>query len=284
MISASVERCAAGVAATARRHFLINGSRRTPFAILFLLTALFLTLCAPAQDGEPYPVGPEGGTKLAAALRSMRPEENSRWQGQLKITRNHQTLVIPAASEVEVNGGPGWKVIYAAQATDKTAAEKLIVVHSTNGPNQYLYAKALSPSAAPGEPKPLSAVEIDFPFANSDFWLSDLGFDFYHWPDQRCLKGEMRRGRPCYVLESRNPSPGPQGYSRVVSWIDRESAAKDGGGIILAEAYGPDSRKLKEFSLGPFTKVKGHWELKWMEIVNVRANSRTRLEFDLGSK
>ena len=94
----------------------------------------------------------------------------------------------------------------------------------------------------------------------------------------------MRRGRPCYVLESRNPNPPPRGYARVVSWIDRESAAKDGGGIILAEAYGADNRKLKEFSLGPFTKVRGQWELKWMEIVNVRANSRTRLEFDLESK
>jgi hypothetical protein len=268
MISASVVRSAV---------------QRPPFAILFLFAALFLSLPAAAQEGEPYPVGPEGGSKLAAALRSMRPEENSRWQGQLKITRNRQTLLIPAASEVMVDG-PAWKVIYTAPATDKTAAEKLIVAHSPNGPNEYFYAKALSPSAILGEPKPLSAAGIDFPFANSDFWLSDLGFEFYHWPDQRCLKGEMRRGRSCYVLESRNPNPPPQGYSRVVSWIDRESAAKDGGGIILAEAYGPDNRKLKEFSLGPFTKVRGHWELKWMEIVNLRANSRTRLEFDLDSK
>ena len=268
MISAPVER---------------SPARRAPLSILFFCAALFLALPVPAQDGEPYPVGPEGGSKLAAALRSMRPEENSRWQGQLKITRNRQTLLVPAASEV-IADGPAWKAVYAAESTGKTGAEKLIVVHSTNGPNEYFYAKAVSPSAAPGEPKPLSAAEIDLPFANSDFWLPDLGFEFYHWPDQRCLKGEMRRGRPCYVLESRNPSPAPQGYSRIVSWIDREGAAKDGGGIILAEAYGPDNRKLKEFSLGPFTKVKGHWELKWMEIVNVRANSRTRLEFDLDSK
>jgi hypothetical protein len=268
MISASVERSAA---------------RCASFAILLFCAALILVPPTAAQNDDPYPAGPEGGNKLAAALRSMRPEENSRWQGQLKITRNRQTLVVPAGSEVLVDGA-NWKVIYTAQATDKTAAEKLIVVHSTNGPNQYFYARASSPSAVPGEPKSLGAAEIDFPFASSDFWLSDLGFEFYHWPDQRCLKGEMRRGRPCYVLESRNPNPAPQGYSRVVSWIDRESAAKDGGGIILAEAYGPDNRKLKEFSLGPFTKVNGHWELKWMEIVNVRANSRTRLEFDLDSK
>ncbi len=86
----------------------------------------------------------------------------------------------------------------------------------------------------------------------------------------------MRRGRSCKVLESTNPSPSTNGYSRVVSWIDNES-----GGIVHAEAYDAKGGLLKEFDPKSFKKVNGQWELQDMEIRNVRTGSRTRLEFDL---
>ena len=92
----------------------------------------------------------------------------------------------------------------------------------------------------------------------------------------------MRRGRACKVLESTNPDLSstnpfpPIGYSRVVSWIDNES-----GGIVQAEAYDLNNKLLKEFAPKSFKKVNGQWELQEMEIRNVQAGSRTRLEFDL---
>lgn len=117
------------------------------------------------------------------------------------------------------------------------------------------------------------------PFADSDFWIADLGLEFFHWPEQKILRHEMRRGRSCKVLESINPSPSTNGYSRVVSWIDNES-----GGIVHAEAYDAKDKLLKEFDPKSFKKVNGQWELQDMEIRNVQTGSRTRLEFDLKSK
>src|SRR5207244_290627 len=91
-----------------------------------------------------------------------------------------------------------WSVIYTTEATASNGMEKLTVVFFTNAPNQYIYARAASSAEPLGEPKTLTGAEADIPLAGSDFWLSDLGFEFYHWPEQIRHKGEMRRSRPCY--------------------------------------------------------------------------------------
>jgi hypothetical protein len=114
------------------------------------------------------------------------------------------------------------------------------------------------------------------PFADSDFWVADLGLEFLHWPEQRLLKKEMRRGQFCNVLESLNPQLGAVGYRRVVSWLDIDT-----GGIVHSEAYDAKNKLLKEFDPKEFKKVSGRWELRGMEIRNLKERSRTRLEFDL---
>ena len=104
----------------------------------------------------------------------------------------------------------------------------------------------------------------------------DLGLEFFHWPQQKILRKENKRSRGCMVLESTNPNPSANGYSRVVSWIDEES-----GGIVHAEAFDARNKLLKEFDPKSFKKVNGQWELQEMEIRNVQTGSRSRIEFDL---
>lgn len=115
-------------------------------------------------------------------------------------------------------------------------------------------------------------------FTNSDFWIADLGLEFFHWPAQKTLPKttNLKRGREYTLLESTNPNPPTNGYSRVLSWIDKES-----GGILQAEAYDAKGKLLKVFEPKSFKKVNGQWELQEMEIRNVQTGSRTRLEFDL---
>ena len=120
----------------------------------------------------------------------------------------------------------------------------------------------------------------DEAFANSDFCSCDLGLGFLHWPAQKILpkSTNLKRGREYTLLESTNPNPPTNGYSRVLSWIDKES-----GGILAAEAYDFNGKLLKEFEPKSFKKINGQWELQEMEIRNVQTGSRTRLEFDLKS-
>jgi hypothetical protein len=116
-----------------------------------------------------------------------------------------------------------------------------------------------------------------FPFANSDFWIADLGLEFFHWPEQKILKKETRKSRSCNVLESTNPDPSANGYSRVVSWIDEESVA-----IIHAEAYDFKNKLLKMFDLKSIEKKNGMWQPELMEMDNVQTGSRTWIDFNPG--
>ncbi len=122
----------------------------------------------------------------------------------------------------------------------------------------------------------LNATQIAASFAGSDFSLADLGLEFFHWPDQRVVKWEMKRSFGCKVLESRNPEPSVGGYARVVSWIHTET-----GGLIQAEAYDVRGKLLKEFRPTEIEKVNGRHELKEMEIENVQTGTRTTLVFEL---
>jgi hypothetical protein len=117
------------------------------------------------------------------------------------------------------------------------------------------------------------------PFAGSDFWAVDLGLDFLHWPEQRVLRKQMRKGLSCDVLQSINPQPGKDGYSKVLSWIAINRT--DDIVIVHAEAFDAEGKLLKEFDPKKVEKVNGVWQLEEMEIRNRQTGTRTRIEFNL---
>jgi hypothetical protein len=101
------------------------------------------------------------------------------------------------------------------------------------------------------------------------------GLEFFHWPGQRLLKREIKKGQSCDVLESRPGDVVTNGYSRVVSWIDRDT-----GGIVQADAYDVKGKLLKEFEVREFSKVNGEWRVTEVEMRNVQARTSTLLVFD----
>jgi hypothetical protein len=221
--------------------------------------------------------GPVGGQQLAAEMNALRPVQDTNWQGVLKISgRNHKTVSEPITAEWKT-GETTWSVTYMIGSNTTTASERLRIVFSTNGPPEYWYAKASAPGGPLGAAQKLSGHGADIPFGGSDFWLSDLGFEFYHWPGQNKLPDVLRRGQSCYVLECTDPQAPAGSYSRVRVWIDMNNEAP-----LEAEAYGTDGRLLKDFELGSVTKVNGKYELKDLKITNEQTNSRTQLLFDLG--
>ena len=95
-------------------------------------------------------------------------------------------------------------------------------------------------------------------FAFCQFRFLDLRFGSGIFPlagAENFEKGNQR-SRACTVLESTNPNPSTNGYSRVVSWIDDETL-----GIVHAEAYDVQDKLLKEFYPKYFKKVNGQWEV-----------------------
>ena len=209
------------------------------------------------------------GQSLAQELRSAAPPESAAFTGTLKITKPGFTNSVPISCKIEKRPD-GWTVTYETKAGGNQPPQRFVIKHSPDKPNAYLYAEGSA------ESREFSRAQLTLPLAGSDFWLMDLGLDFLWWPLQRVTEFEMRRSRSCRILESRDPKPPAGGYARVLSWIDVET-----DGILMAEAYDAAGGKLKDFKVGSFKKVKGEYQLQDMEIRNPKANTRTKLEFNL---
>ena len=235
------------------------------------------TLLAGGLPQPPPEVRDEaGGQALAEQLRAAMPEANSVVQSVLIISAGKTKTNIPVVCEVKRHEGT-WETIYQAETTSTSGAERLAIVHSTNGPSRYLYARAPMPGAPLPEPGPVLPAALETPFAGSDFSLGDLGLEFLHWPGQCRLKSEMRLGQPCYVLESTNSQK--EGIVRIKSWIDEESL-----GPLVVEAYDSAGREIKEFALDHDSLIKdahGHYQLVKMSIENKKTHSHTDLKFDM---
>lgn len=244
-------------------------------------TIVCLVCCLALRAAEaPSPDQLAEGQQLAQQLRQTHPPEGeSEVHGTLIISHDGKRHV-PVVCRTIVHGGV-WQTIYESQSGDGIPAERLVITRNAGGRNQYAYARAASVGAPAPEPRPIATEQAYVPFAQSDFWLTDLGLEFIFWPQQVRLKGELRLGRDCFVLRSENRTA-PQ-IVRIKSYIDKESVSQGTPGILVAEGFDERNKLVKEFSLhgSSFKKVNGQLKLERMEIRNAKTRSQTVLKFDL---
>ena len=259
---------------------------------------LFAALAAVAAGTNGLSEAEIQGGRLAQEILEQQPAENFTNTGALEIRNSNGTTTnLPIKFEIIISE-TNWQSIYSATflSYDNSTnfgwqGETITVVHTGQEPNLYketfafTFGSKLRGEVVMGGPVGssthiLTGDKLMTPFAGSDFWVADLGLEFFHWPQQKILKPyEMRRSRSCKVLESTNPNPSPNGYSRVVSWIDNETL-----GIVQAEAYDAKGKLLKEFYPKDFKKVNGQWELGEMETINDQTGSRSWIKFDLNQR
>jgi hypothetical protein len=247
-------------------------------ALAFGAMILFVAFGAMAQtnglsDAEIQ--GQQLAQKILAQWVQM-PSENSTNTGILKIrTTKGNTLEIPIACEITVTA-TNWDTTYRTLPTTNTGSfQALTFTHDPLSPGT-LMSSSSSSGEYPGNNGNYGIQANANAFAGSDFWSSDLNLEFFEWPGQKVLKHETHRSRGCTVLESKNPIPSANSYSRVVSWIDNESL-----GIVEAYAYDANGKKLKDFYPKDFKKIAGRWQVQTLVMENVQTGSRSRLEFDL---
>lgn len=241
-------------------------------ALSLAATGLLLATTSPAPaQSAPKGEVPPTAFALIQELRSRKPEENTEVYGLLKNRDEKGKRSEVAVKLNVVISKESWQDIYQSQPAGDIPAQTLIVKHLDDGPNQYYLAKH-SPSDPNATPRLLEPGELYTTFAGSQFWIADLGLEFFHWPAHAIVKNETRQGRSCRVVESRNPGGETGGYSKVRSWIDNET-----GYLLRAEAYDKQGKVLKSFSVKSVKKSR----LKEIEILNEQTDARTRLEFDL---
>ena len=253
----------------------LDFGRRSSAALPLVAAILFFALGAAAAGTNELSDAEIQGRKLAQQLCEARPTENFTNTGVLQIRDgNHKTSKIPIRFETVVTT-TNWSSIYELSPqdipTNTPVPIKLVVVHDASNSNAYRL--TFHVGGSPARPllwtKDRSDIVVLFRFAG-DFGVADLGLEFFHWPQQKILKHEMRRGRGCTVLESTNPNPSTNGYSRVVSWIDSETL-----GIVQAEAYDVNGKLLKEFEPKSFKKVTASGNFKkWKSATTRPARAR----------
>lgn len=245
-------------------------------AIACLFGAALPLLAASHPPAETAPPADREAAAFVHDLLAQRPAADVRIDGVFHIRHpDGRRTRVPIRYLVRL-GGEEWQSIYATERTAFMGPEELVVTHRVNQPNQY-HLRQVNLDGSRTNTMTLTGSEAVVSFAGSDFWLTDLGLEFLHWPDQRLVRDAkitMRWGRPMKVVESRNPRPAAGGYSRVVSWIDSEL-----GSVVRAEAYDVNGKRFKIFELKSFKKVNGRWHVQDMEIRNDARDSRTRLEF-----
>ena len=234
-----------------------------------------LAVFQPFVFGVPYNDTTGEGKEWVQEILSRRPAESSEIPGLLKIRRGSGPITdVPTKMTIQVSPA-SWQDVYETQPVDGQPGEVLVIKHFPDKPNEYLHT-VVTDRSAPLQLTRLERTETFRPFAGSDFFIADLGLEFLHWPSQKIVEKEMRKGRSCRVIESINPHPAPGRYSRVLSWLDYET-----GNIILAEGYDHQGKLLKAFSIKKISRSDGRAQVKEIEIRNEQTDSRTRLEFNV---
>lgn len=233
---------------------------------------------APIVPADPVAAGRELAARLLA-IRPGAPGDSSTNKAVLRVRVNKTNqFEVPLRIEVRVTE-TNWSTTYSTQGTNKEHAAAFTVAHADGQSNEYRVWKFSRPSGDSDGFEMLRGEQTFLPFADSDFWLADLGMEFLHWPTQRLLKKEICRSQSCDKLESVAPQGWTNGYVRVVSWFDIDT-----GGPVLVEAYDAKGRMLKEFKPNDFKKVNGAWQVEELEMNNRRTGSRTTLRFLLDTR
>jgi hypothetical protein len=247
--------------------------------LLWTFLAIGITIVIPAADREYGRLfDASEGKALAQDLIAQWPQKDILLQGTLRIRgADGRRTNVPVKYTIRT-GAEAWRGTYETAAIGDLPAQRLIIIRRPQQPNQYLFTPTVVATSV-HEAKSLSGHGASIPFAGSEYWLSDLGLEFLHWPEQRLIKDAkitMRSTRPCKVLESVNPNPELGGYGRVVSWIDAENGAP-----IYVEAYDQARKPLKVFSLHKFRKINGAWQPTELKIQNQKTDAATILELQL---
>lgn len=244
--------------------------------LLSVLTVLFTVTVHAQSIMERKKEIPKDAQEIVEIIRSRVPVKKIESAGVLKV-RAPKTKIrsVPVHFEVRPVSEESWESVYEATMPEG-GQERLLIRSYINRPNEYVLSKKSEKETEwkmnniqPGEESAVS-------FAGTDFWLCDLGLEFLGWPDQLFFKREMRKGRPCRVIQSAPEARTGTMYARVVSWVDNES-----DGIVMAQSYNEFNKRLKEFEVQSFKKVEGVWQLKKMTIYDNLTDSRTTLEIDL---
>ncbi len=139
--------------------------------------------------------------------------------------------------------------------------------HKLGDDDQWLYLPALK------RVKRISARNKSGAFMGSEFSYEDLSGHEVEKYGYKYLGVETLDGRQCFVVERYPRDAKNSGYSRIVSWIDKEEYR-----VWKEDFYDRKSRYLKTLTMREYRLYLGtFWEAHWMRMVNHQKGKETDL-------
>lgn len=112
--------------------------------------------------------------------------------------------------------------------------------------------------------------------AGTDVCYEDLSLRFLYWKGGKLINDNSSsriKGRDCYIVEVKNPTPGAGQFAWVRMWVDKEN-----GTTWQIDGYGADGKLKKRFSITSVQRLSdGTWFFKQMklEVRNPQNPNRT---------
>jgi hypothetical protein len=192
------------------------------------------------------------------------------------ITRSGQERVRDTESKTKLIEGTtdNMRVVEFLSPSDIRGTKTLLVEHSGKDDDIWIYLPAMK------KVRRLVSNNKKDSFVGTDFSYGDvIGLKAEDW-DHTLLREEAVEGRPCYVIESIPKQAAVRddsGYSKRVSWIDKENAV-----AIRTEIYDLNGELLKKLTAQNIQSVEpahNKWQPMMMTAENVQTGHKTIIDF-----
>ncbi len=178
-------------------------------------------------------------------------------------TRNIRLRVL------EVKGDGDKTLTIFATPKDVKGTAFLTFSHKTGDDDQWLYLPALK------RVKRISSRNKSGSFMGSEFAYEDFSSQEVEKYTYRWLRDEVMGSRNCFVVEWVPVDRKNSGYTRQVTWIDKESYR-----TAKVEYYDRKNTHLKTLAINGYQKyLDKYWRADEMNMVNHQTGKSTRLAF-----
>jgi hypothetical protein len=191
---------------------------------------------------------------------------NASGQDRVRETRG-MTMLVPGTMD-------NMRVVEFLSPSDVRGTKTLLIEHTGKDDDIWIYLPAMK------KVRRLVSNNKKDSFLGTDFSYGDvIGHKVEDW-SHTLIREEAVDGKPCYVVEStpKRPEVGEySGYSKRVSWIEKESSVS-----VRGEIYDSIGQLLKKLSVQDVQKVDARanrWQPMKMMSENVQTGHRTIIEF-----
>jgi outer membrane lipoprotein-sorting protein len=234
--------------------------------ILIILTLLIMPITVSADTPE------EKGLLIAREADRRNDGFQDNTSNMLMTLRNkhgQESIRRIRIKTLEVKGDGDKSLTIFDNPRDVKGTAFLNFTHKTGDDDQWLYLPALK------RVKRISSRNKSGSFMGSEFAYEDIASQELEKYTYKWIKDEVYEGKECFVVEFYPVDKKNSGYTRQVSWVDKEEYR-----TLQVEYFDRKKSHLKTLTFKGYKKyIDKFWRADEMNMVNHQNGKSTQLEF-----